>query len=153
MKSIERLKSDYIRECSLKGISSIPEIRENLRKDISSIKVKLQDMDPLRIELRNLQKIDEKLTSLMQTEKIISDFDDDTDEMKEIRSGIISIIEDNEPLSNSEIILKFIEKDSEAVGQDAKIIRCIKWLAERGYIEKSSDRKIIPSEKWSELHG
>ena len=151
MKSPERLKSDYMRECADLGIHSIPDIRAHLRKDISKIKLELQGMDPLRIKLRNLQKIDEKLAQLMQTENIISDFEDDSEEMNNIRSMIVSMINKNGPLSNSEITNKFIEEDSDAVGKDAKIIRGIKWLAERSYIDKSTDRKIIPGPKWNEL--
>ena len=41
MKSPERLKSDYMVKCAKMGIDTIPEIREQLRKDITEIKVKL----------------------------------------------------------------------------------------------------------------
>lgn len=152
MKSPERLKSDYMVKCAKMGIDTIPEIREQLRKDITEIKVKLAEYDPLRIQLRNLQKVDEKLSALMQTDKIVSDFDDDSDEMKAIRQKVVSIIDKNDPLSNSEIQLKFQEEDPEAVGKDAKIIRAIKWLFERDIVDKSPERKVIRGPKWSQVN-
>lgn len=151
MYSIERLKSDYIHKCAKEGISSLPEIREKLKKDIIEIKSKLAAVEHFRLELRNLQKIDEKLSAMLQTDNIISDFDDNSEEMIHIRNSIVKTIKLNDPLTNSELKNILVKNDSDFIDKEPKIIRAVKWLYEHEFIDKDSNRKIIIGKKWDQL--
>lgn len=150
MKSIENLVSDYIFKCAKDGICTIEDMKKHIDKEIHKINEKLVAVEPLRLERANLQKISEKFSAMLQEDKAKSEFDDDSKEMADMHERVIRIVDKQSPLSNREIILKFQEEDQDAYNEDAKIIRAIKFLADKGILDKNEDRKIIKGPKWDQ---
>lgn len=152
MKSIESLVSDYISKCASNGVRSIKDMKKCIDSEISEINKKLVEVEPLRLERANLQKIAERFSAMLQEDKAVSDFDDSSQEMSKIHERVITIVDKQSPLSNRDIILKFQEQDKDAYNEDAKIIRAIKFLADKGILDKNEDRNIVKGPKWGEVN-
>lgn len=148
MISVEKQLSDYIHNCAVNGILSMQDISENLNSEISQLKIKLAEADPIRVQLSKLLKIQEKILEIMQTDKIVSTFEDDSIEMRVIRKAVHGIVGQHAPLSNRDIINKFMEINKDSYNDDSKIIRAIKFLHENEFLEKNADRNIIRGQKW-----
>ncbi len=137
MISTARRVSDYIAKCASSGITSIEEIYKVLESDISAIEDELQKAEPLRVECRELQKMQAHISTMLRTDKITSVFDDESEYMKSLRKKIVKIMETQAPLSNRDMIMKA------GYNKDADVIRCVKCLAEDGIISKDPDTKLL----------
>jgi len=143
MKSTARQVSEYITKCAERSITSLEDIHKSLSTDISAIEDKLQEVEPLRIECRDLQKMQNHISSMLQTDKISNTFDDDSYDLKTLRKRIINIIEKQGALSNRDIIMKA------GYNKDADTVWCLKYLATNEVIVKDPcTKKNGPGPKW-----
>src|SRR5690606_27354076 len=131
-----RIIAEYVSKCAKNGISSIEDIHNQLKKDIKEIDEKLTSFDSLRIERANLHKVLEHFSAILQTDKMTSSFDDESEEMIEVKGKVIDFIEKNGFGTTRDIIT------SVGYNQDAKVVRVIKNLAEQGVIERDKENRI-----------
>lgn len=140
-----RIIAEYVSKCAKNGISSIEDIHNQLKKDIKEIDEKLTSFDSLRIERANLHKVLEHFSAILQTDKMTSSFDDESEEMIEVKGKVIDFIEKNGSGTTRDIIT------SVGYNQDAKVVRVIKNLAEQGVIERDKANRIniVPGPSWN----
>jgi len=140
-----RIIAEYVSKCAKNGISSIEDIHNQLKKDIKEIDEKLTSFDSLRIERANLHKVLEHFSAILQTDKMTSSFDDESEEMIEVKGKVIDFIEKNGSGTTRDIIT------SVGYNQDAKVVRVIKNLAEQGVIERDKENRIniVPGPSWN----
>lgn len=140
-----RIIAEYVSKCAKNGISSIEDIHNQLKKDIKEIDEKLTSFDSLRIERANLHKVLEHFSAILQTDKMTSSFDDESEEMIEVKGKVIDFIEKNGFGTTRDIIT------SVGYNQDAKVVRVIKNLAEQGVIERDKENRIniVPGPSWN----
>lgn len=140
-----RIIAEYVSKCAKNGISSIEDINNQLKKDIKEIDEKLTSFDSLRIERANLHKVLEHFSAILQTDKMTSSFDDESEEMIEVKGKVIDFIEKNGSGTTRDIIT------SVGYNQDAKVVRVIKNLAEQGVIERDKENRIniVPGPSWN----
>lgn len=142
---------DYIHNCVKNGIKSFPQIHQNIKREIQELNERLASVEDLRIKRNELIKIENEISAMLRTDNIADRFEDDSEEMKEIRNKIYEVISNKNGLSNRDIITKLCDMDSSLYGMDAKIIRCIKHLADQGVLDKNSDRLIVQGINWEKF--
>ena len=144
---------EYIANCVKNEIPkkepSLDDIRLHLKSEIKEINTKLQEVEPLRIKRSELQKLELKLEELISSSNVYDTFEDESLEMIDIRKKIINIVKEKYPISNRGVIEAFTELNKDAYNYDEKIIRSIKYLADKGVINKNESREIVPGENWT----
>jgi hypothetical protein len=144
---------DYIAECVANGIKNIRLICDSLRVSISDIDLQLKKMDGLRIKRAKLTSILESLDDTYRRQQATArsqDFDENSDEAKELQRQVVQLISAAGPLSNREIIANVGNYQ-----EDAKVILSLKWLSERGILarEDNPERRYYQGKQWGEREG
>lgn len=139
---------DYIQKCVDNGITSFSLIYENLKNEIQEINQQLSSVEHLRMQRNDLLKIENTLSSMLRSDSVEDKFEDSSNEMISIREVIYEVLSEEDSISNRDIITRVCDKNNSFYGMDAKIIRCIKYMADMSIIDKNSDRLIIKGDNW-----
>ena len=142
--NFNRYLNKYIADCAGRGICSLDDISTELRREISTVDKELEAVEPLRIKRLSMQKALDHVNGILQTDKVSSDFNDASDELKEIRIKVYGVIAEKAPISNRDLIMAI------GYGQDSKVIRATKWFGDHGIIERDSEMRLVRGTKWSE---
>lgn len=141
--------SEYVSECITEGISNLIDIRKRAEDRIKNIDIELEKISQLRIEKMQLKKILIELGESKQTKKFNVpklDFDDESDNAKELYKNICDVLDKFGPLTNRELL----EKMEISYEDSAQIIRAIKYLGQNEILVRIGDeKKLSPGPKWN----
>jgi len=148
-----RESSEFLKDAFKKGLTDHEAICKHIHEEISKIDLKLAEADQARIKKIKLTAIlrdlgDESIKRRRLTPETIQiELDEDSEESQKIRYKICCMIEKHGSLTNRDIIQEVGDYQ-----QDAKVIRAIKFLGERGVVKRDEtpERHIIPGPNWDD---
>jgi hypothetical protein len=138
----------YLAKCAADEVDP----RERAKEEIAQIDVQLKEADKLRCRRSDLVAVlDHVGDHSYKRQRVIPDtppieLADDTEAARDVRRRIICRLYKEGGMTVREII--------QAVGsyrEDARVIRQIKFLGERGVVRRDEEGRVIPGPKWNGL--
>jgi hypothetical protein len=135
--------AEFLGKCAADGVDA----REEAIRRVNECDEKLKEIGIIHRERANLVAVLFNLgddtfrqrRAIIQTPEI--EFEDDTEAMKDLRRMILGKLKTNGPMAISELI-----ESLDSFKNDHSIVRSIKYLGEKGLVEKNEDNKIVIKE-------
>ena len=154
--------TQYLAQCNARRAEKDPtstpatqeQVIEMVKADIVEIDDQLSKADELKLRKRKLISVLEHCGDISFKRSRSSpdipdiDLDDDTEVARELRRNIVDLIGKYIALTNRELILKL---GGRAHGQDQRVLRAVKFLGERGVIERDrtgEEIKLVAGDKF-----